>query len=158
MEGRLEAADPAYLRDRVTESWKFPIVSVTRTYDGPDDLRGLVWRDDGGDIAGLVTWHTEGDWAEIVTLEAFEQGRHVGGRLMDGAEEALRREGIRRISITTTNDNVRAIAFYLRRGYRLVQIELDGMERVRDAKPALPYTGHDGLPLLDMLLFEKIIA
>lgn len=158
MEGRLEPADPAYLRERVPESWKFPIVSVTRTYAGPEDLRGLVWRDEGDEIAGLVTWYKEGDWAEIVTLEAFEQGRHIGGRLLDGAEEALRREGVRRISLTTTNDNVRAIAFYLRRGYRLVQVEPDGMDRVRAAKPALPMTGHDGLPLRDMLLFEKTIA
>jgi len=157
MEGHLEPADAAYIRERIGETWSFPVVTTLRTYESADALEGLVWREERGEIAGLVTWFTEGDRAEIVTLDAYEQGRHIGGRLLDGAEAELRKRGVRRVSITTTNDNVRAIAFYLRRGYRIVRVELDGMERVRTLKPGVPLEGNEGLPLRDMLEFEKRI-
>jgi ribosomal protein S18 acetylase RimI-like enzyme len=157
MEGRLEASDAAYIEERVGETWSFPVVTMVRMYDNTDGLEGLVWREERGEIAGLVTWFIEGDRAEIVTLDAYKQGRHIGGRLLDGAEAVLRERGARRVSITTTNDNVRAIAFYLRRGYRIVRVEVDGMERVRALKPGVPLEGNDGLLLRDMLEFEKTL-
>jgi N-acetylglutamate synthase-like GNAT family acetyltransferase len=102
-----------------------------------------------------VSWAISGETGEIVTIEAVESGQHIGGRLLDAAESEMRREGVRRILVTTTNDNLRAQAFYMRRGYRLVRIELDGMERVRALKAGVPFTGYEGLPLRDMWEFEK---
>jgi GNAT superfamily N-acetyltransferase len=137
------------------ERWGLPIVTVRRSYL-PPDVEGLVWREGGRD-AGLVTWAVEGDEAEIVSLDAFEPGRGFGGRLMDAAEETLRRRSVATVRLTTTNDNLRAFAFYVRRGYRLLRLDLDGMERVRAAKPdaAPPAAGRDGIPLLDMWELEK---
>jgi hypothetical protein len=109
-------------------------------------------------VQGLVTWHIEGDAAEIVTVDAFQQGRHIGGRLLEGAEAELRRRGVHRATIVTTNDNLRAIAFYVRRGYRIVRIALDDLERVRAIKPNVPHMGQNGIPLRDMLALEKDLA
>ncbi len=97
----------------------------------------------------------DGDRAEIVTIDAFERGRHVGSHLLNAAEEELRRQGAKRATIMTTNDNLRAIAFYVRHGYRLVAVHLDAMERVRQLKPEVPKTGHDDLPLRDVIELAK---
>ncbi len=154
MEGRLEAADAACIEAQWRRLWGLPVVSLNRHYE-PADVEGLVYRDDGGEVTGLVTWHVDGDCAEIVTVDAFEQGRHVGGRLLRGAEEELRKQGAERVRIMTTNDNLRAIAFYVRSGYRLVAVHLDAMKRVREVKPGLPETGLDGLPLRDVIELVK---
>jgi GNAT superfamily N-acetyltransferase len=137
------------------ERWGLPIVTVRRSYL-PDGVEGLVWRDAGGE-RGLVTWAIEGEEAEIVSLDAFETGRGAGSRLMDAAEAELRRRGVSAVYLTTTNDNLRAFAFYLRRGYRLVRLELDGVERVRAAKPEAspPAAGREGIPLRDMWELER---
>ncbi|MCH7809165.1 MAG: GNAT family N-acetyltransferase [Chloroflexi bacterium] len=140
MEGRAEAADAAFIDEQWRRLWGLPVVSLGREYQ-PADVEGLVYRD--------------GDRAEIVTIDAFEQGRHVGGRLLNGAEEELRRQGAKRVTIMTTNDNLRAIAFYVRHGYRIVAVHLDAMERVRLLSPAAPETGRDGLPLRDMIELAK---
>ena len=154
-EGRLEPA-PAEVIDRLLrERWGLPIIAGDRVYDDPAKLKGLVWRDAAGAVQGLVAWSIEGDQAEIVSIEALEQGRHIGGRLLDGAEAELRSRGVRRLRVVTTNDNLRALSFYLRRGYRLVRLHLGGMERVRRAKPQVPETGIEGMPLRDMWEFEK---
>jgi GNAT superfamily N-acetyltransferase len=154
MEGSLEAADAAFIDEQWRRLWGLPVVSLERDYQ-PTDVEGLVYRDDRGVPQGLITWHADGDQAEIVTVDAFEQGRHVGGRLLSGAEEELRRRGVGQAMIRTTNDNLRAIAFYVRHGYRIVAVHLDAMERVRQLKPEVPETGHDGLPLRDAIELAK---
>ena len=154
MEGQFEAADAAFIDEQWSRLWGLPVVSLERGYE-PADVEGLVYRDDGGAPQGLITWHVDGDRAEIVTVDAFEQGRHVGGRLLNAAEEELRRRGAKQVTIMTTNDNLRAIAFYVRHGYRLVAVHLDAMDRVRRLKPEVPRTGHDGLPLRDVIELVK---
>jgi GNAT superfamily N-acetyltransferase len=154
MEGRTEPVDREYIRKYITEHWGLPIVSTRRTYD-PADLQGLVYRDEWGEVQGLITWYIEGDAAEMVTVDAYQQGRHIGGRLLTAAEAELQKRGVKHIRIVTTNDNLRAVAFYVRHGYRMTHIDLDGMERVRKLKPNVPLTGMDGLPLRDMIELEK---
>ena len=148
-EGRMEPATPEEVDRLVRENWGLPVVCIDRLYE-PADLEGLVWRDVSGEIRGLVTWAVEDDRAEIVTMDAFVQGAHIGGRLLDAAESELRQRGVRTVVVVTTNDNLRAQAFYMRRGYRLMRLDLDGMERVRALKPGVPLTGADGIPLRDM--------
>lgn len=58
--------------------------------------------------------------------------------------------------MATTNDNAAALRFYQRRGFRLVRVELNQLDRVRALKPGLPTTGKDGLPLQDLWVLEKI--
>jgi GNAT superfamily N-acetyltransferase len=154
VDGRLELADRQFIARWLADEWGLPIVTMRREYM-PEQVEGLVYVDESGEKEGLITWYVEDDLAEIVTLDAFEQGRHIGGRLLDGAEGELRRRGARRVFITTTNDNLRAIAFYTRRGYRLMRIELDGMDRVRERKPLDSSVGMDGISLQDMFEFEK---
>ena len=74
---------------------------------------------------------------------------------MDAAEEELRRRGVKTVHLVTTNDNHRALSFYVRRGYRLVRLHLDAMDRVRQAKPQVPLIGDDGIPLRDMWELER---
>jgi GNAT superfamily N-acetyltransferase len=156
MEGRLEPAEPSYIEQEWSRLWGLPVVSVRRNFE-PADVEGLVYRDEWGAPQGLITWHIEGDCAEIVTVDAFEQGRHIGGRLLAGAEEALRRRRVRRVTIMTTNDNLRALAFYMRHAYRLVAVHLDAMDRVRALKPEVPRVGHENLPLQDVLELVKLL-
>jgi ribosomal protein S18 acetylase RimI-like enzyme len=145
--------------EQIERLWRdfndLPIVTVSRTYADAAGAEALICRDEDGAVLGHVSWSIDGDSAEIITIEAVEQGSHLGGRLLDAAEAKLRERGVKRVVVTTTNDNLRAQAFYMRRGYRLFRIELDGMDRVRALKPGVPRTGHEGLPLRDMWEFEK---
>jgi GNAT superfamily N-acetyltransferase len=97
----------------------------------------------------------DGQRAEIVSLDALEPGRRIGARLMEAAEAELRRRGVRTLRVVTTNDNPRALSFYASRGYRLLRLHLDAMDRVRALKPRVPLTGNDGIPLRDMWELQK---
>jgi GNAT superfamily N-acetyltransferase len=156
-EFRLEPAGRELIGRLWMDFTRLPIVTMSRRYDDPGEVEAIVCRDEEGRVCGHVSFSVDGESGEIVTLEALVQGQHIGGRLIDASEEEMRRHGVRRIIVTTTNDNIRAQGFYQRRGYRLKRIELDGMKRVRAAKVDVPETGYEGLPLLDMWEFEKVI-
>ena len=154
MEGDIEPAPTELIARWWEELWGLPIVTPEREYV-PPDVEGFVWRDSDGRALGLVTWFVEGERAEIVSLNALEPRRGIGSRLMDAAEEGLRRRGVKTAYLVTTNDNPGALSFYLRRGYRLLRLHLDAMDRVRQVKPQVPLTGNDGVPLRDMWELEK---
>jgi GNAT superfamily N-acetyltransferase len=133
-----------------------PVIGILREYM-PADVEGVLWRDSGRGSTGMVTWWVDGERAEITSVHADPAGSGTGTRLMDAAEEELRRRGVRLATLATTNDNTRALNFYIRRGYRLVRLHLDAMDRVRAAKPGVPASGRDGVPLQDMWELEKTL-
>ena len=57
--------------------------------------------------------------------------------------------------MVTTNDNVDALRFYQRRGFRLVGLRAGGVDQSRAAlKPEIPLAGSYGIPLRDELELE----
>jgi ribosomal protein S18 acetylase RimI-like enzyme len=130
-----------------------PVVALLREYEASDVTGALALR--GSETSGLVTWYIDGAAAEIVSVHAEPQASGGGSALMDAAEEAIRRAGVRRVVLATTSDNTKALRFYVKRGYRLTRVHLDALERVRRFKPKVRAVGYDGLPLQDMWELEK---
>jgi GNAT superfamily N-acetyltransferase len=64
----------------------------------------------------------------------------------EAAAEAARR-GCRELRLTTTNDNIGALRFYQRRGFRLAGLRPGAVTRARRAEPEIPMTGEHGIPL-----------
>ena len=66
--------------------------------------------------AARVTGH-------IITLDVLEEARRsgLGSRLMAAAEERLRAQGCRAVSLETAVDNAAALAFYKKHHYFLVK-------------------------------------
>jgi len=122
-----------------------------------EDVEGLALADAHGDLVALATWARIPQGVELVSLDALESGHGHGSQVLEAAEETLASQRIPKITLVTTNDNVRAFGFYLRRGYRLVQIHPNSMDRVRKLKPQVPQTGEHGIPLTDMWELEKIL-
>lgn len=145
--------------DEVVHDWEAftggaPIVGLLGLYEA-GDVEGLVLEGEDGAVAAMVTWAQQGDVAEVVSLHAGVPGSGAGRRALAEAESRLRSRGVMAVLIATTNDNVDALRFYLREGYRLTAVHLDAMERVRELKPAVPLSGKDGVPLRDMWELRK---
>lgn len=66
---------------------------------------------DGQETVGLLTLRFEGDECEILTVDAFAQGRGIGRALLEASFQSARAQGCRRAWLITTNDNLAAIAF-----------------------------------------------
>lgn len=109
----------------------------------------------GDCIVGLVTYHIRGGRCEIVSLDSLWEERGVGTRLLRAAERLARASGCHEAWLITTNDNLRALAFYQKRGWQLRRIHAGAIARSRALKPSIPQVGMDGIPLRDEIELTK---
>ena len=109
---------------------------------------GLV-AERGGRRAGLLTHRPDGPGrTEITALLVLERRRGIGTALVRALVRRATEAGDREIRVTTTNDNLGALAFYQRLGFRLVELRAGAVDEARRSiKPSLPRTGDEGLPL-----------
>ncbi|HEY2603892.1 MAG TPA: GNAT family N-acetyltransferase [Thermoleophilaceae bacterium] len=139
-----------WLAERLREAWGSPVVvSRGRAHDA-SKLPALVC-EEGGAAVGIATFEVSGDELELVTIEAFDQGRGAGSLLLAAAVEESRARGCRRLWLITTNDNLRALRFYQRRGLRLAALHVGAADEARRIKPSIPLVGHHQIPIRDEL-------
>ena len=103
--------------------------------------------------SGALAYRLFGDALHIVALatDPIWQRSGVGGNLVAEAELLARRLNLMRVIVTTTNDNLPALYFYQRRGYRLTDLVPNSI---------LVHTGQDtvgfaGIPIRDEVRLEK---
>jgi GNAT superfamily N-acetyltransferase len=123
--------------------------------ENPLDHPALLAERDGA-LAGVLTYVLTGDECEILTLHAAERGRGVGTAMIEAVERLAAGRGCRRLWVLTTNDNVDALRFYQRRGFRLAELHPGAVDDSRARlKPELPEVGDHGIPLRDELVLDK---
>lgn len=132
------------------------VVSVNRVHDA-STLPSLVAIGPDNRPAGLATYTIVGNESELVTIDAVPEGAGAGTALLAAVVTAARTAGCRRLWLVTTNDNVRALRFYQRRGLRLAALHRDAVTTARGHKPSIPETGEHGIPLRDMLELELVL-
>lgn len=122
----------------------------------PGDLPGYLAIAHGAK-QGLVTYYIRDDECEIVTLDSVTECRGIGSALIAAVREAASQAACRRIWLITTNDNVKAIRFYQKRGFELVAVHRNAIEKFRKLKPEIPRFGIDGIPIRDEIEMESIL-
>jgi len=145
--------------DEIAEVWEerwYGLVVCISTIYTPPDVEGLALVDHHDEMVGLVTYHVDGPSGQIVTLDTIVRGRGFGRRMLEDVENKFHKLGLGRAWALMTNDNLRAAGLYLSRGYRLVRIHLNAVDRVREHKPQLPKRGYEGIPVRDLWEFEKM--
>jgi GNAT superfamily N-acetyltransferase len=123
---------------------------------------GLVEELDGRPI-GLVMWvvadatAVRGGEAEIRVLVVAPDSRWrgAGSVLLGWARRALLRSGVTRAWLVTTNDNLDALGFYQRRGWRLTELHPGAVDEARRLlKPEIGQVAANAIPIRDELVLE----
>jgi len=144
----IDDGDRPMLAWLVAELWGSEIVAVHGTSLRPAELGGFI-AERSRRVAGLLTYQLVGNMLEIVTLNAIDRRAGIGTMLIEAAVGKARRFGCREIRLTTTNDNIDALRFYQRRGFRLAELRPGAVDQSRERKPLIPRVGDYGIPLHD---------
>ncbi len=114
----------------------------------------------GGGIAGVLTYDIAGGECEILTLHAASQWGGAGTALVRAVQGIAARAGCHTLWVLTTNDNVDALRFYQRRGFRLSALRPGAVDEARRTlKPQIPLTGSYGIPIRDEIeLSQPVVA
>src|SRR4029079_15457766 len=117
----------------------------------------LAWADD--ELVGVTTYVVDGEACELLTLHADTRLTGIGTALVEAVRERALDAGCGLLWVVTTNDNIEALRFYQRRGFRLARLRTGAGDRRRDTlKPEIPAIGDHGIPLRDEIELEMSLA
>jgi ribosomal protein S18 acetylase RimI-like enzyme len=150
----LVASDHAWVSPFMAEHWGADIIVVHNQIFIPSMLPGFVAERRGVQI-GLVTYSLYAHDCEIVTMDSLMEKIGVGSALVESVETAARQGGATRLWLVTTNDNLSALGFYQRRGFRMARIHSNAVEHARTFKPNIPQVGENLIPIVDEIELEK---
>lgn len=120
-------------------------------------VEGFYVKEDG-DLIGLITYLVYGDTLEITSLNSLRENRGIGTQLLETVVEEAQKRGCRRVVLITTNDNIRAIQFYQKRGFDMANLFRNALEVSRKLKPEIPLIGDNGIPLRHEIEFERVLT
>lgn len=106
-------------------------------------------------IIGLITYTFFGNICEIVSFDSKRENVGIGSALLKELEKVAKNNNCSKMRLITTNDNMRALQFYQKRGYCLTKLYPNAMDEVRKVKPEIPLLGDNDIPLRDEIELEK---
>jgi GNAT superfamily N-acetyltransferase len=140
-----DKSERAVAVDLLVREWGDPIVVRSQFY--PIDECDIYI---AGDLEGLAAVSgRDRPIAELVAINAFSRYQGIGSALLRSIVDRL--EGFEMLRLTTTNDNLDALRFYQRRGFRLQALRPGAVEAARAHKPTISAVGEHGIPIRDEL-------
>jgi ribosomal protein S18 acetylase RimI-like enzyme len=120
------------------------------------DHPALLALGDGDALAGVLTFLVDGSSCEVLTLHAASRWHGAGTALLTAVTGVATAADCSRLWLVTTNDNVDALRFYQRRGFRLAALHPGAVDTSRATlKPEIPSIGAYGIPLRDELVLVR---
>ena len=136
------------------DNWFSTDMSIRGKIIDGTKLDGFLLQEENTSI-GLVTYTFFGDICEIVSLDSKRENIGIGSALLKEIEKIAIDNNCKKMRLITTNDNMRALQFYQKRGYCLTKLYPNAMEEVRKVKPNVPELGDNDIPLRDEIELEK---
>lgn len=136
------------------EHWGSSIVVSRGRVHRPASLSGFVAVQQARRV-GLITYHLAGAQCEIVSVDSLRPCQGIGAALIAAVRRAAQAADCSRLWLITTNDNLEALGFYQKRGFRLIRLHPNAIDELsRRLKPEIPRLGRHSIPIRDELELE----
>jgi N-acetylglutamate synthase-like GNAT family acetyltransferase len=149
-------SDRAWLRQFMRDHWGAEEMLTRGRTSYPAENPAFL-AEQAGDIIGVVTCEFLGAECEVTSLNSHWVGGGVGTALLERVLAEARSRGCRRVWLMTTNDNLTALKFYQKRGWRLAALYPGAVDESRQRKPQISLVGEAGIPLHDEIELEYIL-
>ncbi len=153
---RLTSKDMPRLNRFWIEHWGGTEMIVHADVFRAEQLDGFV-AEQGNDWLGLATFYIKDKACEIMSLDSLHEDQGIGTNLVEEVIQEARKAGCQRLFLTTTNDNLRALGFYQKRGFELASIRRGAVNESRKIKPSIPLTGCHNIPIRDEIELELLL-
>ncbi|MCX8128899.1 MAG: GNAT family N-acetyltransferase [Clostridia bacterium] len=121
-----------------------------------DKLPGLI-ATVNNEIKGLITFEINKGECEILSLDSFVENQGIGSSLLEKVVCIAAGQDCKRVWLITTNDNTHAMRFYQKRGFNMVALHYNAVNKAREIKPEIPLKGFDDILICHEIEFEKVL-
>lgn len=149
--------DKQAIADFMTRHWGSPRMLVgMHTYDVTEiEAHGLF--DADGNLVAFTSWKLRDRTIVLCALHALREGNRLATLMLDELKTLARQLGARSIRAMVTNDNMPALVFYQKNGFRFATLYVGAIDAYRPVMPGMITHGHLGLPIHDALELECLI-
>ena len=130
-------------------SWAGPMIVVDGRLWDTRIMPGFAALDTQCNVIGYICYVLHPDECEIMVLESLRENAGIGTRLIEQVKAIAKENGMKKVAIMTTNDNLHALRFYQKRGFTLRALRPNMLETSRKLKSGIPLLGLEGIPLRD---------
>jgi len=145
--------DRTFLEELLRLRWSGGALVLRGRIIHPKDVEALAAYHDGK-LAGVATWLLDGPVIYLATLNNISGERGVGVALLDAITQLGRQKGSALLRAIVTNDNLNALGFYQRRGFRIIDVHPGAVDMIRSLMPNIPTTGANRIPIRDEIELE----
>jgi GNAT superfamily N-acetyltransferase len=146
--------DRAFLEELLRLRWSGGALLLHDKVIAPCDVEALAAYD-GVRLAGVATWRLDGNVLYMFTLNNITDQRGVGVALLAAMMKLGRDRRAMLFRVIVTNDNLNALGFYQRRGFRIVAVYPGAVDTIRAMNPNVPLIGHNRIPIRDEIELER---
>jgi ribosomal protein S18 acetylase RimI-like enzyme len=153
----VERNDKQLIIDYLKREWGSTLIVLREgeIFDLQDEEGFIAY--DGVNVIGLITYRKTGHICEILSINSNIENHGLGTSLTEKVRECAQLNKCHLLRVITTNDNLRALGFFQKRGFRLVKLYVNAMDYVRKVKSDVPLKGENNIPLNDELELEMYI-
>lgn len=141
----------------VRDHWGDEKIIVHEEIFNTADLPGFLAMENN-ELLGYLHYQVRDDHCEILTLASLRQRQGIGTALVDAVEALARKRGCKKLTVTTTNDNLAALVFYQQLGFRMSGVGLGLVDDARLFKSSIPEKGNHDIPIHDEIYLEKTLS
>lgn len=122
------------------------------------DFETIGAHDGEGTLVGIALWTMRGRVALLGAIDSFQPGSGAAGALLERVQQEARGRNAVSLRAVTTNDNVHALVYYQRKGFRLDTLFVGSVDAFRGRdNPNFRRIGFNGLPVRDTLELEMAL-
>jgi ribosomal protein S18 acetylase RimI-like enzyme len=147
-------SDTEWTRRFIINQWGDESVVVHGSSYLSHELSGFVAITGRSKRVGIVTYVIQDSACEIVTINSLIEGEGIGTALVKAIQDISIRNACSRLWCITTNDNLPALRFFQKCGFRIVRVNPSAVERARVIKPSIPLYGLESIPIRDQIELE----
>jgi GNAT superfamily N-acetyltransferase len=145
--------DRPFLEEMLKLRWSGASILVRGQFLAPSQVNAFGAYE-GDDIAGVATWRYEGRILYLITVNNVTDRRGVGQALLEAVIAKGKADGAPLLRVLVSNDNLNALGFYQRRGFRIVAVHIGAVDAMRTYKPSIPEIGMNRIPIHDEIELE----
>jgi len=144
---KIEEKDKKAVNDFLQKEWGNTVVVLREgeIFDLKDEAGFVIY--DKDKVIGLITYRISNNRCEILSLNSNIENQGIGTALIEKVKEYAKINNCSILHTITTNDNLRAIGFFQKRGFHLSKLYVNAMDNVRKIKPEVPAKGDNNIPL-----------
>ncbi|KAF0229555.1 MAG: hypothetical protein FD175_1893 [Beijerinckiaceae bacterium] len=108
-------------------------------------------------LVAFASWALRDKTAYLCALHALVEGKSYARHLLAALMPVLKDKGARTIRAMITNDNMPALTFYQKNGFRFATLYVGGVDAYRPTMPGMRTHGYQDIPIRDALELEMIL-